>query len=441
MYTGKLGGLLKKKAIKTGDFVSVKFKGVEKRGIVMPKDRFSNPDTLNIKIENGYNIGVLFDEIKELEKRKAEIKDSELKPEKISFDRNKPKISTIITGGTIASKVDYRTGGVTGLSKAEEILENIPELSEIVYMECLSPFIKMSEDMNHEDWIEIAKTAAKKLNGEDKGVIVAHGTDFLHFTSAALSFMLKGLSKPVVLVGSQRSSDRGSSDAGMNMICGAHAAISDIAEVGICMHGTTDDNYCLFNRGTKVRKMHTSRRDAFRPINELPLAKIWTDGKIEKINLNCGKRTDEKVELDVKFEPRVAIIKAYPGSEPDIINYYVNKGYKGFVIEAGALGHVPTSGKKPWIDIIRKHTKDGIPFVGTTQTIYGRIHPNVYSNLRMLYSYAGAIPGEDMLTETAYIKLCWVLGHTQSFEEVKKMMLTNIAGEITKRTLSETYLY
>ncbi|MBN2102343.1 MAG: Glu-tRNA(Gln) amidotransferase subunit GatD [Candidatus Aenigmarchaeota archaeon] len=441
MYSGRLGELLEARKLDIGDFVRIKFKGAEKSGIIMPKDQFSRPEVLYIKLANGYNIGILADEIKGIEKCSETDSGPQIRPRKISFDKTKPKISAVITGGTIASKVDYRTGGVTGLSKSGEILENIPELSDIVNMECISPFTKMSEDLGHEDWIEIAKAVAKQLNNGDRGVIVTHGTDFLHYTSAALSFMLRNLTKPVALVGSQRSSDRGSSDAGMNLICAAHIATGDIAEVGVCMHGSTNDDFCFFSRGTKVRKMHTSRRDAFRPINELPLAKVWTDGKIEKINPVQKKRSDGDVELDIAFEPKVAILKAYPDADPDVIDYYIGKGYRGFVIETAGLGHVPTFAKKSWIETIRKHTKDGIPFIGTAQTIYGRIDPSVYTNLRMLYHDAGAICSSDMLTETAYVKLGWVLGHTEDIEEVRKMMLTNIAGEITQRTLPETYLY
>jgi glutamyl-tRNA(Gln) amidotransferase subunit D len=251
---------------------------------------------------------------------------------------------------------------------------------------------------------------------------------------------LRNLSKPVVLVGSQRSSDRGSSDAGMNLICAARVAVSDMAEVGICMHGSPDDSYCLFLRGTKVRKMHTSRRDAFRPINDLPLAKVWPDGRIDKINPKQKKRSEGKVELDAKFEPNVAILKVYPGSDPAVIDYYVRKGCKGFVIEGTGLGHVPTFVKKSWTEKIKKHSEQ-IPFIVTSQTIYGRVNPDVYTNLRKLFHEAKAIPGEDMLTETAYVKLGWVLGHTTSMEKVREMMLTNYAGEITTRSLPETYLY
>jgi glutamyl-tRNA(Gln) amidotransferase subunit D len=206
------------------------------------------------------------------------------------------------------------------------------------------------------------------------------------------------------------------------------------------MHGSPDDTYCLFLRGTKVRKMHTSRRDAFRPINDLPLAKVWPDGRIDKINPEHKKRTDGKVELDTKFEPNIAILKAYPGSDPKVIDYYIRNGYKGFVIEGTGLGHVPTFAKKSWISTIKKHS-ESIPFVVAPQTLYGRVNPDVYTNLRILFHEAKAISGEDMLPETAYVKLGWVLGHTSSMEKIREMMLTNYAGEITKRSLPETYLY
>jgi len=367
----------------------------------------------------------------------------EMEKEKIKelkFDHKKPKVALIMTGGTIISRVDYRTGGVYALERPEELLTNIPELKNIVFIDDIKvPFKKMSEDLNYKDWQALAELVAKELN-KNEGVIITHGTDTLHYTSAALSFMLKNLSKPVVLVGSQRSSDRGSSDAFMNLICSAYAAVSNIAEVGVCMHGSTDDQYCYFIRGTKVRKLHTTRRDAFRSINEMPLAKFWPDGKIDILNKNHKTRKDGKVLADVKFEPKVALLKAYPGSEPEILEILAKKGYRGFVIEGTGMGHVPTEAEKSWIPVIKKLIKDGIPVVIAPQTLYGRINTDVYTNLRVLYHEAKAIPAEDMLPEVAYVKLGWVLGHTKDLEEIRKMMLTNIAGEITARSEIETFL-
>jgi glutamyl-tRNA(Gln) amidotransferase subunit D len=453
MYAKKLQSILRQKKLRIGERIAIEKDGKTYEGILMPRIELGDQMSLVLKLDNGYNIGIRFEPGVKIERSQSkepeEIKEEEEyelgKTKKkfldVSFDPKKPAVCLITTGGTISSRVDYRTGGVHAVSNPKELLHNVPELAEIVNIrEMVTPFTKMSEDMDPLDWKKLAEIAAKKLNSGDNGVIIGHGTDTLHFTAAALSFFLRNLSKPVVLVGSQRSSDRGSSDAGMNLICAARVAVSDIAEVGICMHGSPDDSYCLFLRGTKVRKMHTSRRDAFRPINDLPLAKVWPDGRMDKINPEQKKRMDGKVELDVKFEQDIAILKAYPGSDPSVIDYYVRKGCKGFVIEGTGLGHVPTFAKKSWIGTIKKHSEQ-IPFVVAPQTLYGRVNPDVYSNLRILYHEAGAIPGEDMLPETAYIKLGWVLGHTRSMEKIREMMLTNYAGEITKRSLPETYLY
>ncbi|MEM5812596.1 MAG: Glu-tRNA(Gln) amidotransferase subunit GatD [Candidatus Aenigmatarchaeota archaeon] len=453
MYSKNIESELKKKKIRIGERVVVTKAGKAYEGLLMPRIELGDANCLVIKLDNGYNIGVRFE--KGIKIEKSQLKEpSEIREEKeyelgrtrkellkVRFDSGKPPVSLIATGGTIASRIDYRTGGVKAISDPLELLHNVPELGEIVNIRKMSiPFTKMSEDMGPADWKVIAREAAKMLNSGDKGIIITHGTDTLHYTAAALSFFLRNLSKPVVLTGAQRSSDRGSSDAGMNLICSARVAVSDIAEVGICMHGSPEDTYCLFIRGTKVRKMHTSRRDAFRPINDLPLAKVWPDGRVDKINPNQKKRSEGKVGLDIRFEPNIAILKAYPGSDPRVIDYYVRNGVKGFVIEGTGLGHVPTFAKKSWISAVKKHS-ESIPFVVTPQTLYGRINPNVYTNLRILYYEAGAIPGEDMLPETAYVKLGWVLGHTRKMEKIKEMMLTNYAGEITQRSVPESFLY
>ena len=443
MYSANIRRLLKSKGISPGDSVRIERGKESYSGILLPKGDTGDPGIIVVKLDSGYNMGIKYVSGLKMSKSKSSARSLGRvgkKLIKMSFPKDKPPISLISTGGTIASRIDYKTGGVTGISDPKEMLYNVPELAEIVNVrKMLQPFTKMSEDMDYRDWQELAKTVAKELNSGARGVILTHGTDTLHYTSAALSFMLRDLGKPVVLVGAQRSIDRGSSDGPFNLICAAHAAVSDIAEVGICMHGEPDDSYCLFIRGTKARKMHTSRRDAFRPINDLPLAKVWPDGKKETIGSH-NQRSDGKVLADTKFEPRVAVMKVYPGSDPAVMDYYSGKGYRGFVVEGTGLGHVPTKSRKSWISTIRKHAKDGIPVVVTPQTIYGRVNPYVYSNLRIL-SDAGAIHGEDMTTETAYMKLCWVLGHTKRMEEVREMMLTNYAGEINRKISTDAFLY
>lgn len=451
MYSHALQRLINSAGVRISQEVVITHKGKKYEGVLMPSTELGDPDSLVIKLDNGYNVGLKYDPKMKLSKGGKEPKDvkeeyqyelgKRRKVISLKFDPKKAHVSLIATGGTVASRVEYKTGAVTPLMTTDEILALVPELQEIIYLkDILRPFTKWSEDMNYKDWQEIAKLSAKELN-ENEGVIIAHGTDILHYTAAALSFMLPDVSKPVVVTGSQRSSDRGSTDAAINLICSSYVAKSDMAEVGVCMHATMDDVYCYFLRGTKVRKMDKSRRDTFRPINALPLAKVWPSGKIEVMNKEHKKRSNREVKADTKFEPKVAFLKVYPGSDPEMMDYFISKGYKGFVLEGTGFGIIPTKAEKSWIPIVKKTVKDGIPVVVTSQAMYGRVHPNVYDSLRTIYYEAQAIPSEDMTPETAFIKLGWVLGHTSDLNEVRKMMLKNYAGEISSRILPETFLY
>ena len=295
----------------------------------------------------------------------------------------------------------------------------------------------MSEDMLPKDWINIANIIHKEAKKSD-GIIITHGTDTLHFTAAALSFMLD-THVPVIITGAQRSIDRGSTDAFLNLLCSIKAAAHfDAAEIMTCLHGKSDDKYCLLIRGTKVRKMHTSRRDAFRPINDLPFAKVYPD-KFEIINKNYKKRANKTI-LNARFDDKIALIYVYPGLEPDIIDFYKKKGVKGFVIAATALGHVNTWTEKSLIPYIKK-CYGKIPVFITTQTLYGRADPYVYSNLRKVSIEAKGVYLKDMMPETAYIKLGWVLGQVKDYEKVKELMLKNIKKEFTDRLTPDMFLY
>ncbi|MBL7160471.1 MAG: Glu-tRNA(Gln) amidotransferase subunit GatD [Candidatus Aenigmarchaeota archaeon] len=443
MYSREIESLLKKNKIRAGDRVVVKKGRQQYEGLLLPRSEAGDSGSLIIKLDSGYNIGIGFKGAS-LEKIKGGGKGlgkSKEKLLKMDFDKKRPAVSLVTSGGTIVSRVDYKTGGVYAVDDPREFLRTVPELKKVANLSrVVSPVTRMSEDSDWKDWVAIAKAVHKELK-KGEGVIVTHGTDTLHYTAAALSFFLQEPGKPVVLLGAQRSSDRGSSDAGMNLLCAAHAALSDIAEVGTCMHSSISDDCCLFIRGTKVKKMNTMRRDAFRPINDLPLAKVFPNGRIEIVNKNHKKRSKKEAKLDVKFEPKVALVKVHPSADPGVLEYHRSKGIRGFVIEGTGLGHVPTKVEKSWIPGIKKLVKDGIPVVVTSQTVYGRVHPSVYANLRTLFQEAKAIPGKDMLSETAFVKLGWVLGHTKDLEEVRSWMEKNVAGEITERSLPETFLY
>ena len=444
MYSKLIQDALKKKNIKIGDFIRVEKSKTVYEGILMPRIELGDTSCLVIKLSNGYNTGIKFEKGVRIEKIKKGFgitHKHKKKIKKIIFDRKLPTISIIGTGGTIASKVDYRTGGVYASFSPEDIAMQIPELKKVANIKAEEVMSIMSEDMTPDIWIRIAKEVAQDVKAGYKGIIVTHGTDTLHYTAAALSFMLRDLPCPVAVVGAQRSSDRGSSDTVMNISCAANfVAYSDVAEVCTVLHGTMEDDYCLAIRGTKSRKMHTSRRDAFRPVNEQPIAKIhWKDRRIEIINKNYRKRSNNRLKLDVKLNPKVALIKSHPGLDPEIFNFYLNKKYKGFVIEATGLGHTPTLGKHSLLPKIERAVKLGKPVVITSQCLYGRTHPTIYYNLREL-SGRGAIFGEDMLPEVALVKLMWVLGHTRKLNKVKEMMLTNYVGEINPRIGPKDFL-
>jgi glutamyl-tRNA(Gln) amidotransferase subunit D len=428
--------------ISPGDTVKVEYEGKTVEGMLMPRSDMLNKDVTVVKLENGYNIGI---DTKKIKKMSLVKKFTPVKVDKVNHHSNAklPTVSVLSTGGTISSKVDYRTGGVYADYTAEDFMAMCPELKDIANINAKKVMSIMSEDIDWHDWEDMAKAIVPELlDSKVDGVVVTCGTDTLHFISSALSFFIKNINKPVVITASQRSIDRGSSDAFMNLSCAIQAAAKfDGAEVMTCLHGTTNDDYCILIRGTKVRKMHTSRRDAFRPINEKAFAKVYPAGKIEIINTNYKKKSDIKPELDAKYQEKVCMILAYPGQDPDVIDYYVNKGYKGIVIAATALGHVATWSKKSLIPNIKKAVDKGIPVIIATQTIYGRVHPYVYTNLRKLSVEAGAIFAEDMLPETAYVKLGYALGHSSDMAKVKEMMQKNLRGEINERLSDDDFLY
>ncbi len=416
-----------------GDSVLIKTEKGEEQGIFLESHE---PGILLLKLNSGYNIGIKKKDIKKIKiLKRAEKEKAEEGKIKMS---GKPIVEMIVTGGTISSSLDVKTGAVKWLTSPSQLFRFYPGMFEKIDVRLEKPFMKASENMDSGDWIKLARITAKALNDHNvQGVIISHGTDFLHYTASALSFMLRDLNKPVVLTYSQRSTDRGSSDAQLNLLCSAQAVLSDIAEVVLVGHAGINDNFCYALRGTKVRKMHTSRRDTFRAINCKPLAKIWAD-KIEIIGEH-KKRQKSKVKVDAVFEDKVALVKFYPGQEPDILDYYLKKKYKGIVIEMSGLGHVITEGNKNWIPKLKELIKKGVTICAACQTLYGRLDPYVYSPGRELQEL-GIIYLEDMLPETALVKLGWILGHKEiakNREKIKEMMLKNISHEFNERLGNE----
>ncbi|AEG17240.1 Glu-tRNA(Gln) amidotransferase subunit GatD [Methanobacterium paludis] len=424
-YRGASKQFLDSQDISIGDKIRITKKDVSYEGMVLERAEDADEKHIVLKLASGYNVGldILDAEAKLLEK--GEKPKIELQPLEIEKDGKKRDISIISTGGTVASIIDYKTGAVHPAFTADDLLRATPELLEHANINGEAILNILSENMKPDYWIKAARSIADEINNGAYGVVVAHGTDTMHYTSAALSFILD-TPVPVVLTGAQRSSDRPSSDAFLNLMGSVTAAKSDIAEVMVCMHATEDDSYCYLHRGTKVRKMHTSRRDTFRSINTQPIAKV-RNGNITILDENqeYKKRENGEVKLQDNLEPKVAFIKSYPGISGEIIDYHIDKGYKGIVIEGTGLGHCPDY----LIPAVNRATDSGIPVVMGSQCLYGRVNMNVYSTGRELVS-AGVISALDMLPETAYVKLVWTLGQTDNMEEVRKIMQTNLKGEI-----------
>ena len=406
------------------------------KGIILP--RSENDDDLHIvlKLATGYNVGIdvnTITEMKEIGYKEAHYKIPE---KEFPFTEGKPNIKLLGTGGTIASRLDYRTGAVIPAFSPGELYGAVPELADICNLQTEKLFAVFSENMGPDQYKKLAIAIGKEIEKGIDGIVIGHGTDTLHHTAAALSFMIQNSPVPIVLVGSQRSSDRPSSDAALNLIhATTTAATSDIAEVLVCMFGPTSDEYGLLHRGTRVRKMHSSYRSTFRTIGDVPLATVTRDGVVPiKHNYN-HRRKDRNVTILPYFEEKVALIYYYPNMQPDMIYSLIDNGYKGIVIAGTGLGHV----NKPLYPAIRKCKEKGIPVYMTVQTLWGYVHMFVYDTGRDLMSY-GIIPAENMLPEVAYIKLGWALGQTDDIGKVKELMLTPIAGEITKREPYNGYL-
>ncbi|MDN5358604.1 MAG: glutamyl-tRNA(Gln) amidotransferase subunit [Candidatus Diapherotrites archaeon] len=430
-------------ALEPGDVVEVVKNGVTYRGTVLPRTEEIPDNVLMIKLKNGYNIGIKITpetEIRILEKGEPPKKYSA--PIKVEHNPELPTAALVATGGTIASRVDYKTGGVVAEFTAEDFLLSFPEIAELANLKLKQVSNIFSEDMMPDYWVRIAKGVGEMIKNGVDGVVITHGTDTMHYTAAFLSFALQNVPVPVVLVGAQRSSDRPSSDAAINLLNAINVAVnSDLAGTFIVMHETMDDAWTTIHPGTRARKMHTSRRDTFKTVGDKPVGRslvVTKGGKIvdRKIKIwrhEFEKRGQKGFKIDAKANSNVFLLKSFPGLRKDIFEHIL-LNHDGVIIEGTGLGHV----RQELIPVIAEATESGV-FVGITpQPLFGRVHPHVYSTAVKMME-AGAVYLEDMLPETALVKLMWALGHSKDREKVKEIMLTNYAGEITKRSRPDAF--
>ena len=424
-----------------GDNIEIVAKDKKYDGVFIQSQ---NKDIVVIKLSSGYNIGI---NKKEIKKIKLISKNKTEKKTLSSFiNKNLKKISILHTGGTVASEVDYKTGAVFPRFNPGELINLFPELNEIASIN--SRFIgnMWSQDMRVVHYNILAKEIKKEVNNGAEGIVITHGTDTLHYTSAALSFALENLNVPVLLVGSQRSSDRGSSDAGMNLINAVYFAVhSDMKDVAICMHNSISDNSCAILPGLKTRKMHTSRRDAFKAVN----AKVWAfvdykKGEIKYVDKSFRKKVNGNLQLKLFNEKiNIGLLKSYVNMDSKQFLFF--KNYDGLVIEASGLGNLPTTNvdkytkeHKKIFDALKILIKKNVIVVLAPQTVFGRLNLNVYSNQREMQEMGVLGHLNDMTPETTFIKLYWLLSNYKK-SDVKNLITKNLRGEINERIMADEF--
>jgi glutamyl-tRNA(Gln) amidotransferase subunit D len=418
-YKSKALNALKKAECQIGDIIRVTSHEKTYQGILIPRSETGGNNHIVVKLKSGYNVGIQITPTVKIEKIGKGAKPTFASPPLPEQKPELPKAVILSTGGTIASRVDYRTGAVRSALSANDLYGVVPELSDIARVETEIVFSIYSENLTQQHWTQLAQKVAEHIKQGADGVVIAHGTDTMAYTAAALSFALQNLPVPVILVGAQRSSVLA-------------ATRGPFAEVGLAMHETLSDTAIVVNRGTKVRKCHTSRRDTFKPVNATPIARV-KNNEIIMLTENYQKRdATKKLVLKPRFSKEAALVKFYPGLDPAIITWYVEKDCKGILLEGSGLGHV----SKYCFNAIRSAVKHGVVIALASQCIWGRVNMNVYDTGRDLLNL-GVIPLEDMFPETALVKLMWVLGQTSDPDEAVKLLKTNVVGEFSPRTLPQ----
>jgi len=417
------------------DVVATNDAGSVFEGVILPRSENLDDEHVVIKMKTGYNVGLHVDRVRSV--TEVGFKEAIYKiPEREFPSRpDLPKVTLLGTGGTIASRLDYRTGAVIPAFTPGELYGAVPELADLANLTTKKLFGVFSENMAKEQYLELARAIGREIEAGVDGIVIGHGTDTMGHTAAVLSFMVQDTPVPIVLVGSQRSSDRPSSDAARNLINAVRAAGSGaIAEIVICMFGPTSDRYALLHRGTRCRKMHSSYRSTFRTLGDTPLAMVGDD--IRYLTRDYVRRDPQrKVRIDAVYDDRTTILYYYPGMKPDLVDALVEKGYRGIVIAGTGLGHV----NKPLYPALERATRAGVHVVMTVQTLWGFAQMFVYDTGRDLMDL-GVVPLDNMLPETALMKLSWVLGHTDDHAEVMRAMQTPVNGEITRREPHNGYL-
>jgi glutamyl-tRNA(Gln) amidotransferase subunit D len=427
-YKGGALRFLKEARATIGDVLEVQTSWGTVTGTLVPRYLYADGDHVVLKLRSGYNVGLSLSGLKGARVKARGEKPSFTSPPPPKPSENLPRVLILGTGGTIASRIDYRTGAVRPVVSSSDLHSLVPELSTIARIKPEIVFDIFSENMTPKHWTKLARRIKRAVDSGVDGVVITHGTDTMGYTAAALSFALRQVPVPVILVGAQRSSDRPSSDGPLNLVAAVSmAGTAEFAGVYVAMHLAESDDKVALHGGTRVRKNHTSRRDAFESVG-VPLAAIWGRSGIEYVGEGLPRRGG-LLRAKTAFDERVTLLKFYPSMPAALVRAARRAGARAIVIEGTGLGHVS---KGVGAELGRFIRSGGLACM-TSQCINGRVDLNVYDTGRDLLQL-GILPLEDMLAETALVKAMWALGNSKSVAKAKELMAQNIAGETTFRT-------
>ncbi len=442
MYGGTAASVLERFGTRIGDNVEAVLTvggyvgGPERRelvlnGILMGPFGQTAERSIIIKLQNGYNFSMDPECVSSMKVLSRVGTDPQTRP-RAELDPSLPLVALIGTGGTIASYVDHRTGAVCPVRSADDLIYLLPEIGSICRLRVTVPMSKLSEDITSSDWMEMACEVVSAFGAGARGVVIAHGTDTLAYTASALSFAIRDLPGPVVLTGSQRSSDRPSSDSFSNLLHSVMlAAGSDLGEVCVLMHASISDGTSAVHRGCRVRKMHTSRRDAFRSVNSEPLGTVDDSG----VRLTAPyRRADPTARpiLEGAFSDDVLLLSAQMPLDGPTLRA-IGRMKRALVIAGTGLGHVGSS----LASVIKELVSEGRPVVMASSCLNGRVNLRVYSTGRDLLG-SGVIESGDMTPETALVKTMWCLGmlgpDASTMDSFRALFMSDRSGEFEERS-------
>ena len=420
---------------------------VAHEGLTLPA---AGPKLITLKLANGYNVSYPESYVESVEiLDEVEISEEEA-PTPIEQDGNLPLVHLIHTGGTIASKVDYATGAVTARFEPDELLQSVPELKSVARLRVVKLGNMFSDDIRPRHWNRMLKATEEAFAEGAVGVVITHGTDTLHLSAAAMGYGWAGNGgRPpgrIALTGSQRSPDRGSSDAAENLVAAVHWAAHGPEPTGyrdasvVVMHSESSDGQCAVLPGIACRKYHSSRRDAFKAINQGPLAWINNDGTGPSIEMAEHEPADARVEaispMMFNEDVRIAQFIADPHLDPNLVMLAIKDGFDAIVLHGTGLGHLPIS--DPQDDspentklrlMLEDHCSNGGVVVVVAQTIHGPMNLNVYAKGREQQDMGVIGHGSLCPPSSALVKLHHLLSRGGGQETVASNWTEDLCGE------------